>query len=588
MKTAFKKLISTVLAAALAIICACTLFACNKDKERVERDAKLRAENVATVKDTVLNAMDESWRGELDDTSVAALNNAGDYISASGWADMVMEVLKKSSLQTAKLTALKNAVTSQDGKKLLKDFEGNAELLIPLMRSADFTATDISNLTYDLLCALIGESRAAIDKMTNRLNAVKTTPSIASAAKSNIDINLLNLAVIKERLAPTEQEKTTMLAALAEAKAPLGEIVAFAYKMSIGSITDNIFNALFGADGALADITDGEISTVINAMITNASILKNALDDAAIQKLNRAIALIIDKFDKNVGISTIYDQIVQYSKYSYMVIDAIPSLCDVLVSAGGVFDSALISELRQTVLQESNSKSQLINSAIIMAKVLLAASEDFDEAGLCAAVDKVGAQVNGEYKKTIPIFALDVALNLASWYEDFDQDSVTGKHPQIISQSDFDVVLGTVLLTFGLDNFNQEYLKYKNGTVNSSSAVITAAGLCGFKQLGIENPYNPVLVSEFEAWYSYYAVTGVELATQKAVEVCGYAVNDIKAFISDFYAPSSDSKQVLQTIADWQLVSGNLSNEEYAAYEEQIFKSDMVGLLVLIQLLLGN
>ena len=157
MKKNLSKAISVLFAVMLTAVTAVALFACNNRNDN-DADAKLRADNVAALKDRLLNAADEKWSGEMDNADVAALKNAGDYVVAAGWADLICDVFEGSALQTGKLTSLKNYVLSEDGQKLLKDFEGNAELLIPLMRAVGFTPTDISNLTYDLLCALVSDS----------------------------------------------------------------------------------------------------------------------------------------------------------------------------------------------------------------------------------------------------------------------------------------------------------------------------------------------------------------------------------------------------------------------------------------------
>ena len=411
MKKNLSKAISVLFAVMLTAVTAVALFACNNRNDN-DADAKLRADNVAALKDRLLNAADEKWSGEMDNADVAALKNAGDYVVAAGWADLICDVFEGSALQTGKLTSLKNYVLSEDGQKLLKDFEGNAELLIPLMRAVGFTPTDISNLTYDLLCALVSDSGNTVDAIISRLAELKKISGISVEAVENIEINGLNMAVIKTEFVPSAQEKDKLLKAFESARAPMSEIVEFAYNMSIGSITDNIFNALFSADGALSNISNGEIRTVIDTLIRNAARLKDKLGAGEIEKLNTAMGLIIDKFDKGYAPSELYAQVVQYAKYAYMFVDVIPSVCDVLSSAGKVFDDSLIEQLRNVASKELDEHTVNVNSAIITAKVVLAACNDFSYARLCELVDKLGAQVGGEYQKTLPLFALDMALNV--------------------------------------------------------------------------------------------------------------------------------------------------------------------------------
>ena len=182
MKKTLSKAISVLFAVMLTAVTAVALFACNNRNDN-DADAKLRADNVAALKDRLLNAADEKWSGEMDNADVAALKNAGDYVVAAGWADLICDVFEGSALQTGKLTSLKNYVLSEDGQKLLKDFEGNAELLIPLMRAVGFTPTDISNLTYDLLCALVSDSGNTVDAIISRLAELKKISGITHPCK---------------------------------------------------------------------------------------------------------------------------------------------------------------------------------------------------------------------------------------------------------------------------------------------------------------------------------------------------------------------------------------------------------------------
>ena len=478
MKIAVKKTLSIMLATLLILVTACMLFACNKNDDAAKKDAQLRAENVAVLKDKILGAMDEDWAGEPTNAQIAALDNAGDYVVAAGWADMICDVLKNSALQTGKLTALKNAVLSEDGEKLIKDFAGNAELLIPLMRTADFTPTDISNVTYDLLCALVSDSGSLVDAMSARLGEVKKEEGISTAAVQNIDQCGLNLTIIKRDLVPTAKEKTEMLNAFAAAKAPLSEIVQFAYNMSIGSITDNIFNALFSSDGALSNITDREISTVISALLNNSASLKSALDGEALENLNKAIDLIINKFDSNNSASTLYSQIVQYAKYANMFVDSIPAMCDVLGSVANLFDLQFISQLRTIAGGNVNDNAKMINNAIIAAKVALQIKEDFTAAELSSIIADIAEKATGEYQKAVPLFALDIALNMSTWLQFGDTNfEIVGKHQDIMDGDDVDVVIGTVLFAFAWDDAKRAYEEYTSGKC-ASGKVTSAISAC--------------------------------------------------------------------------------------------------------------
>ncbi|MDE7372478.1 MAG: hypothetical protein K2N18_00275, partial [Clostridia bacterium] len=457
---------------------------------------------------------------------------------------------------------------------------GNAELLIPLMRTADFTPTDISNVTYDLLCALVSESGSIVDAMQARLGSLKTQSGIGVAAVQNINECSINLTIIKRDIVPSAKEKTEMLNAFAAAKAPLSEIVQFAYNMSIGSITDNIFNALFSSDGALSNITDSEISTIISALLNNAASLKSALDDGALEKLNKAIDLIITKFDSNNNASALYSQIVQYAKYANMFVDSIPAMCDVLSSAANAFDLQLISQLRTIAGGNVNDNARKINNAVIAAKIALQIKEDFTAAELSGIIADIAEKTTGEYQKTVPLFILDIALNISEWLQYGDSKfEIIGKHPNIMNADSVDAMLGTVIFSFAWDDAKQAYEKYTSGKCLAGD-VTSAVSACSFDKFGVENPHGIFLDNGNlnPQWFNYYATNGVEQVTEKAFVVCEKVVVDINKFISDFYADSS----VTEDISNWQFVT-DVSDEEYARYEEKILQSDLIGIIGVLE-----
>ncbi|MCM1306434.1 MAG: hypothetical protein NC037_00055 [Bacteroides sp.] len=584
MKFTLKKFISALLAALLIVSTACLFFACNNGKDDAQKDAKLRAENVAVLKDEILAAMDEDWAGELENVQIASLENAGDYIVAAGWADVICEVLKNSALQTGKLTSLKNSVLSEDGQKLLADFEGNAELLIPLMRVAGFTPTDISNLTYDLLCALVSQSGSAVDAMQTRLDEIKVQPQLTAAASLNIDECRRNLVTVKRDLVPSLQEKTQMLNAFAAAKAPLSQIIEFAYNMSIDSVSDNIFNALFSSDGALSDISDEEIRTVVSSLVRSTASLKAALDDAALENLNRAVGLIIDKFDSASSPSSLFTQIVEYAKNIYPFMDAIPALCDVLGSVGNAFDAELIARFKSVAQEETNDNASIVNNAIIAANIALQIREDFTAQQLFDIIDNIAEKATDDYKKALPIFIIDISFNLSTWLEYGDTDiEITGKHDGIMSVDDVNVMVGTVLFTFLWENAKQVYSEYLLGK-RPAGDVTQAVGACSFGTFGVTNEYDRWDGTNINArWFNYYANQGVQAVNEKAMSVCQTVAEDIKQFVTDFYAQTSPSGALTDEISKWGFVSGTLSEDDYKRiYSDKIFASDLVGLIGLI------
>lgn len=588
MKKTIRKFISALLVVLVAVMCASLLFACNDDNDP-EKDARERAESVSAVKSDILKAIDGKWSGSLTDTEIASLDNAGDYIVVEGWADMICEVFKASSLQTGKLKALKNAVASKDGQTLLADFDENAELLIPVMRAAGFTPTDISNLFYDLLCSLVKDSGKVIDGMSEKLNRVKTSSAIGITARNNINLCLQNLSKAKTEFVPNAERQQQMLSAFDKAKSPMSELVAFAYNMSIGTINDSIFDAVFGADGALTDITDSEINTIISTLLRNVSNLKSALGGENIANLDNAMKLVIDNFDKDGDLYPLYAQVVRYAKYAYMFVDVIPAVCDMVGSAGKIFDdTALIGQLREVAGATLNDNAETFNGAILISKILLKITEDFTADELCAIVDGIGVPTQSEYQKAMPLLALDVALNISSLFkidgEGNVDDAFTAKHPDLIGNDDLQVMVGAIYLNMNFDNFRQVYSDYKNGKATFSQ-LQNAKNKCCFDNFGIENPYDEFNASVRDSWYNYYVNNGIEIANRKCAELSQKVVADVKLFIKEFYAENSASKPPVIEMAGWQLFAEELSNEDAEQYQTTIAESEIYGILMLLAVL---
>lgn len=587
MKSNLKRIISLLLILLVVITCASMLFGCNDSKKKKERDARERSDSVVAVKDAILGAIDDKWSADLDDGAIAKLDNAGDFVVTNGWADLVCEILKNSALQTGKLTALKNAAASEEGQKLLADFNSNAQLLIPIMRSADFTSTDISNIVYDLICSLVSDSGRVIDGMLKRLTELRDDPSVTIAARKNIDDCNASLSISKGIFVPSEQEQTEMLAAFAKAKAPMSELISFAYNMSVGSITDNIFEALFSENGALGNITDSEIYTIISTLLRSVTDLKIALDDNAIKDLNAAMALIINKFDTALVASSLYSQIVQYAKYAFAVVDAIPALCDMVSSAGRIFDDPMfLRNLREAMSGDIDDETKKINSAIVTAQVLLKIREDFTAEELCGIIDKVIAQMSDEYQKTLPVMALDIALNISTVLANVEKDTIVGavglKH-DILKEEDIATVIGSVFLNMNLDNFKQTFAEYKSGEAGTY-AMQVATAICAFDLFGIKNDY-----AQFsDAWYNYYVITGVGLAQEKIIATLPKIAEDIKAFVDDFYDDSSDSFKTVESIAKTALKNTTLSKADKDAFNAELQKCDMLGIVELLALIING
>lgn len=600
MKKLSKKVLYFLLAALVVITCASLLFACNTEKKRIERERQERQKSVYAVEEGFLNGLNEDWTRNMRSQDIAALEKAGDYIVVQGWTHTVCDVLLKSDLQTAKIKALADAINSKSGKDLIADFGANAELILPLLKQIDLTPDDISFLVYDLMCALVKEGGNTLNGMLSRLNEVKSLSMTSPAAKINIDSQIANINLARSRFVPTAAEAEAMLAAFADAKQPLEKLVSFAYNMSINAISDNMYDVLFVGNGALTDISQGEISTLISTLLINVTDLKTAMNDQAIGNLNRAFSLIIDKFDSDNISSSLYAQIVKYAKYAYMTVDIIPALCDVVVAAGDVMtkDSFLAELMSYLAMDEASTKGlKEINTSIIIAKVMLEVTEKFSESELCDIVAKIADQAAGDYQKANPIIILDLALNLSSAFGNSNGSDLQIPHPQIMSLEKVNTMIAAVMFSANFEKFKETYYAFNRGEATFSQLRFTAEN-CSFETFGINNPYsaavgNPDYITEEESeriknWYQYY-VTVAEGRVNAAVNGIMPDVNDdIKQFIKEFYAVGSQSGGAMSEMAGWSLFTQIPSDQETELYLNTMRQSNLMGIMVLFAILFPN
>ena len=74
---------------------------------------------------------------------------------------------------------------------------------------------------------------------------------------------------------------------------------------------------------------------------------------------------------------------------------------------------------------------------------------------------------------------------------------------------------------------------------------------------------------------------GVDQVTAKAIAVCENVTRDINRFIADFYASESDGRALVEEISGWQFTV-EVSDEEYAPYEQKMLRSDLIGIIALL------
>ncbi len=587
-----------ILLLVLVLILGASLVACNK---KGQTDAKKeRATQVERAEQTVLVGLNSKWSANLSDEEVAKLDTAGDYVVTKGWTSLVCEVLKDSSLQTAKLKTLADTLESDDGKKLLKEFSQNAELLVPLLKKIGLTSGDVSSLAYDLVSKLIQGGRQAVSQIVDRLDDVKDVmiqSGASAAAVQNVSENRVVLNLAKQSLNATEAQKKEMQSALDNAKNAFGELIAFAYDTSVNTLTDELYSKIFEEDGALSNVSEGELSTLVGALLGNVTKLKNALSQSEVEKLNAALNRFIENFDnKNIS-SQVYAQIMIYAKYAYMVVDVIPSLCEVAEASREVISSkAFIEDFLSCAKLENDDtlddSTKTFNKLVLAARIIYGIMEEgrFDQNGINALIDRVCEQGKEGYQKAMPVIVLDLLLNVSDIANENGDESYTPAHPDVMNTDTIGLMIVSLLFSTYVEQMKQAYYDFEmNPTQANLNALYLKAALCNAEGiLGEDCPYaKPSTASDdsipyVKQWYEWN-VSKIDAVSEKITSCVDSAKADLKLFVSDFFAENSESREAMKQIAEeWEIYETNiLDGELETKYMPVLLKSRMLGAALL-------
>ena len=581
----------------LVLVLSMSLVACNKRGQNGAQRERARQTN--RVEQIFLSGVNPKWSSDLSDDAVATLDNAGDYIVTKGWTSLVCDVVKNSSLQTAKIKSLADTLQSDDGKKLLKEFSDNAELLVPMLKKIGLTASDVSTLAYDLISKLISDGKNTVASIVDRLDIVKDI-MIQNAANAqaleNVSVNRAVLNLAKQSLDATQEQKAEMQSALSGAKNAMGELIAFAYDTSVNTLTDELYSKLFVQDGALSNVSPSELATLVNALLGNVTRLKNALTQEEIKKLDTALDLFIDNFDNKSISSTLYSQIITYAKYAYMAVDVIPSLCEVAIASESVLSSSdFINDfLKQAKLEKDKTLDDTTNSlnkVILSARVIdgVMQSGRFDQNGINALIERVCKQGTEGYQKAMPLIVLDLLLNFSDIVAKIESDKFVPSHPDIISQDMFTTMLGALLFNVNIEKMKQAYYDFElNPTKKNLTALYNIAAFTGIEGLlGEDCPYpRPAEPTEdtmpyIKQWYNWQIVK-IDDVSNKIAACIPSVKADLKAFVGDYYAENSKSAAAIKKIAKWSLFEQDVDEKTMETeYMPTLLDSKILGAALL-------
>ena len=539
-------------------------------REAAEKQAILeRQEAVVAVENGVLASVNEKWANDLSAEEIADLEDVGDYMLALGWANLIADVVYSSPLQTVKIRRLADAIASEDGQKLFADFEKNIGLLVPLLKNIDFTSNDVSELVCALLDSLVDNSATMLtgvrDKLVPYMNLDKTSANAKKViATISAELEYVNFSA---------QEKAEMKEKLADARVGIEALVGFAYNASMDSL-----EIIFDSEGALVDITDTEIQTIVSTVLSGTRELKAKMTAENVEKLNAAISIITEKFDGNAITSKVFSQIVNLAKFAYVFTDSVPYLCDLLIDAGDAVDSAFLDFVFDYVSEKENATSEqkIANISVLSARVTKVIFDEMGQEEFAEFLQKLATQATTDYRRALPIVLVDILVNLTS--ASMDAEGNVSIHTDIMTEEVAKDTFAFLVTSIMLPSFERTYYDYVNGEA-SLDKLRTAANSCKFDNIGIgSSPYDKE--TQTKQWFEYYLTNAKSKLLEIAIRIAPVLKADVLAYLDNYYQEDSAFKTKIEEHAERALIGSvaplpdGASDEERAQYEAKISARD--------------
>ncbi len=458
-----------------------------------------------------------------------------------------------------------------------------------------------------MISKLISDGKTAVSNIIARLDGVKDLLMASTSANPNalrnVSENRIVLDLARESLNATADDKKEMQSALANAKNALSELIRFAYDTSVNTLTDELYSKLFVENGALSDISDTEISTLVSALLGNVSSLKNTLTASEIAKLNTALNLFIENFDNKSISSAVYSQIIKYAKYAYMVVDVIPALCDVAAASESVISSkSFIDKFKTFTKLEGdgtlNSSTSNVNKLVLAANVIygvMEKSDKFSKDSITELINRVCAQGSEGYQKAMPVIYLDLLLNVSDLVGSLDGDALKPAH-DCISQETLRIMFSSLAFNANVDGLKQAYYDFElNPNRTTLNNLYAKARSCAYKGiLGSDCPKEQPgaeydgSISDFsmtliKSWYNWH-IENIPTVSEKIASCIDSVQTDLNAFVNEYYQTDSKSRAAIKRVADWDLYEKDIEDEQLESIMQDLYDSRIFGAAILFML----
>lgn len=416
---AFCAAVAAALVLLIVAMSAVCLSACNDDDG--PDPAAERAEAVNALRANTLAALDAKWTPGLTDAEIIALASPGSYIEAALWTEMLAEVVSASRLQTGKIRTAAEFIASDEGRKLFADAAGNLDSAMELVDALGLTSEDVSELGFDLLCAVVSETRAMYTEVANRLNAIKDkvlgagNENIAAAAERAERI----VASFGKDEASAAESVAQTLKALGEAEEGVKTVLAFAYDteriFGTGESGEGLAGLIGSAaegEGALANVSEREMFAWLDGVLAGFEEFGKSMTAEKIASVKAALASVRECFQGFAQPVEVVRDVMEWLRGAEELLGEVPFLTGAIAAATNViyergedegYTYDFVRRLKLLAGEEDGTLAD-INSYIIAGEMILSFAEDYDAQAVKDELKQLAE--NGGEMTTLVIYAM--------------------------------------------------------------------------------------------------------------------------------------------------------------------------------------
>ena len=389
---AFRAAVAAALVLLIVAMSAVCLSACNDDDG--PDPAAERAEAVNALRVNTLAALDAKWAPGLTDTEIIALASPGSYIEATLWTEMLAEVVSASRLQTGKIRTAAEFIASDEGRKLFADAAGNLDSAMELVDALGLTSEDVSELGFDLLCAVVSETRAMYTEVANRLNVIKD--KVLGAGNENIAAAAERAERIVESFGKDETSAAESVAqtlkALGEAEEGVKTVLAFAYDteriFGTGESGEGLAGLIGSAaegEGALANVSEREMFAWLDGVLAGFEEFGKSMTAEKIASVKAALKSVRECFQGFAQPVEVVRDVMEWLRGAEELLGEVPFLTGAIAAATDVIyergeDGGYTYDFvrRLKLLAEEDGTLADINSYILAGEAILSFAEVYD------------------------------------------------------------------------------------------------------------------------------------------------------------------------------------------------------------------